>query len=107
MYKVILTLDKFFLEYEGGFKLTPPPWKTTLKKPSLIRVKEIVTVASLSLMQNPAIKLAPNRNKALQIYNHQIWKLDLNLKDKRVVTEFEANLQKVGFVEFVKDVTPE
>ena len=42
MYKVILILDKFFLKYEGGVKLTPPsPEKTTLKKPSFIRVKEI------------------------------------------------------------------
>ena len=33
-------LDKFFLKYERGVKLTPtPPEKTTFKKPSLIRVK--------------------------------------------------------------------
>ena len=35
----MLILDKFFLKYEEGVKLTPPE-KTTLKKPSLIRVKE-------------------------------------------------------------------
>ena len=42
MYKVILILDKFFLKYERGVKLTSPlpPGKTTLKKPSLIRVKD-------------------------------------------------------------------
>ena len=39
LYKVILTLDKFFLKYERDVKLSPPPEKTTLKKPSLIRVK--------------------------------------------------------------------
>ena len=34
MYKVILIFDKFFLKYEVGVKLTPPPpEKTTLKKP--------------------------------------------------------------------------
>ena len=39
-----MILDKFFLKYEGGrgVKLTPPPEKTTLKKPSVIRVKTSV-----------------------------------------------------------------
>ena len=37
-----------------------------------LNIKNRVTVASLSLMQIPAIKLAPNKNKALQIYNQQI-----------------------------------
>ena len=34
-------LDKFFLKYEEGIKLTPPlpPGRTTFKKPSIIRVK--------------------------------------------------------------------
>ena len=32
-------LDKLFLQYEVGVKLTPHPRKTTLKKPSLARVK--------------------------------------------------------------------
>ena len=38
-----MILDKFFLKYEGGkrrVKLTPLPGKTTLKKPSLIMVKD-------------------------------------------------------------------
>ena len=40
MYKAILILDKFFLKYEGerGGQ-NDPPGKTTLKKPSVIRVK--------------------------------------------------------------------
>ena len=67
-----------------------------------VNIKNRVTVASLPLMQNPAIKPAPNKNKSLQIYNHQIPKLDQNLQDKRDFTESEAKLQKLGFVEFVK-----
>ena len=40
-----IKLDKFFLKYEGRVKLTPPPLpeKTTLKKPSLIRVNSLWT----------------------------------------------------------------
>ena len=34
-----MILDKFFLKYERGVKLKHPQKKTTLKKPSLIRVK--------------------------------------------------------------------
>ena len=44
MYKVILILDKFFLKYEGGDQIDPPPHpseKTTPKKPSLIMVKSL------------------------------------------------------------------
>ena len=44
-----------------------------------VNIKNRVTLALLPLMQNPAIKLAPNKNKALQIYNQQIRKLDRNL----------------------------
>ena len=41
MHKVILILDKFFLKYEGR-SIWAPPEKTTLKKPSLIRVNAFV-----------------------------------------------------------------
>ena len=44
----MMILDKFFLKYEGmggRLKLTSlPPEKTTLKKPSLIKVKVIFTL---------------------------------------------------------------
>ena len=58
-------------------------------------------------MQNPAIKLAPNKNKALQIYNQKTHKLDQNLQDKRDTIESEAKLQELGFVEFVKNTALE
>ena len=52
MCKVILILDKFFLKYKGGVKLTPPPEKTTLKKSSLIRVKSFTRLAYLLLLSH-------------------------------------------------------
>ena len=74
-----------------------------------VSIKNRVTVASLPLMQNPAIKPLPNKNKALQMYYQQIRKLDQNLQDKRDIIESEANeeLQKLGFVESMKNITPE
>ena len=57
-------------------------------------------------IQNPSAKIAPNKDKTLQIYNEQIWKLDQSLQDKRDVTESEAKLQfRIFWVE-VKSVTP-
>ena len=70
-----------------------------------VNIKKRVTISSFPLMQNSVIKLASNKNKALQIYNQEIQKLDQNLQDKRDVTESEAKVQKLGFVEFVKNVT--
>ena len=65
-----------------------------------MNINNRVTVASLPLMQNPAIELAPIKNKAN-------WKLDQNLQDKRDFIESEATLKKLGFVEFVKNLIPE
>ena len=52
-----------------------------------VNIKNRVTVASLPLMQNPAIKHAPNKDKVLQIYNQQIQKVDQNSQDKRNVKQ--------------------
>ena len=43
-----MTLDKLFLKYEGkGVRLTfPLPEKTTLKKPSIIRVKVLINLSA-------------------------------------------------------------
>ena len=58
-------------------------------------------------MQNPVINFAPHKDKALQICNQQIRKLDQNLQHKKDDTESDAKLQKLKIVEFVKNLTPE
>ena len=65
------------------------------------------TTALLPLMSNPAVKLAPNKNKALQTYNQQVKKLSQNPQDKKDVIESEAKLQQLGHVDFVKNLTPD
>ena len=70
-------------------------------------IKNEVTIASLPLMQNPAIKLALNKDKALRIYNQQIRKLDESLQDKRNVNESEAKIQSLGSVKSVKNIASE
>ena len=69
MYKVILKLDKFFFmkgAEGGGLKLSPPG-KTTLKKPSLIRVKRLCS----HLRQNH-IKLLSDNTTAVCAINNMV-----------------------------------
>ena len=65
------------------------------------------TTALLPLMSNPAVKLAPNKDRALRTYNQQVKKLNQNPQDKKDVIESEAKLQQLGHVEFVKNLTAE
>ena len=57
-----MILGKFFLKYEGGtgVELTPTPEKTTLKKPSLIRVNITETNAINSGADNTDSKYKKN-----------------------------------------------
>ena len=57
-------------------------------------------IAKLSFIHNPAVKLAPNKNKALKIYQQQLKKLnnESNLGDKMDIIKSENKLQELGFV---------
>ena len=78
MYKVIfilawrLILDKLFLKYEAGVKLTTlSPEKTNLKNPSLIRVNNLVLchlwgrkiALTLQKSTNLSSKIVPSKNE--------------------------------------------
>ena len=59
-----------------------------------------ITTVLLPLMCNPLHKLAPNKGKALCIYNQQVKNLNQNPQDKEDVMQSEAKLQSLGHVEF-------
>ena len=61
----------------------------------------------LPLIFNLLDKLAPNKDKALPIYNQEVKKLNQNPQDKDDVIQSETKLQSVGHVEFVRNSTPE
>ena len=65
------------------------------------------TTASLPLMNNPSIKIAHNKERALKVYNQQIKKLNQNTDDKKDVIESEEKLQQLGYVDYVRNLKPE
>ncbi|XP_066917918.1 uncharacterized protein [Clytia hemisphaerica] len=67
---------------------------------------EKITVATLPFTQDPNIRLHPNRMKAKKVYDQQVKKLSSYPNDKRDVIESEAKLQKLGHVDFIRNLHP-
>ena len=65
------------------------------------------TIARLPVMHNPAIKLHPNKDKALKVFNQQLKKLSKNQKDKEDVIRSEQKLHDLGHVDYVKNLSCE
>ena len=63
-----------------------------------------VCTATLPFTSNAASKLAPNRKKALAIYNSQIKKLNKDESRKKDVIESEKKLQNLGYVDYVRNL---
>ena len=59
--------------------------------------------ARLPLLYNPS-KLAPNKHKAVKVYNQQLKKLNRNPKDKADVLQSERKLQMHGYVDYVRNL---
>ena len=64
-----------------------------------------VSWATLPLMHNPEIKLAPNKDRALKVYYQQLKKLNKEPKDKSDVIISEGKLQSMGYVDYVRNLT--
>ena len=65
------------------------------------------TTASFPLMNNPSIKLAYNKERALKVYNQQIMKLNQNIDDKKDLIESEEKLQQLSYVDYARNLKPE
>ena len=74
-----------------------------------IDLNQSITTARLPFISNPITRLAPNKAIALKVYEQQVKKLNnpLNLKDKADVLESEAKLQRLGFVDYVRNLSEE
>ena len=58
-------------------------------------------------MECPISKLQPNKQKAVAVFNSQLKRLSKNEKSKIDVIESEAKLQKMGFVDYVSNLSSE
>ncbi|XP_066928739.1 uncharacterized protein [Clytia hemisphaerica] len=72
-----------------------------------IDISNQTSTAHLPLLNGPSIYLSPNRKIALQVYNQQLRRLSKHPEDKQDVLKSEQKLQALGYVEYVKNVTPE
>ena len=59
-------------------------------------------VASLPFIADPSTRLANNKGKAVKVYNQQIKKLSIT--DKQDIIDSEGKLQRLGFVDYVKNL---
>ena len=75
-----------------------------INKSVTVDLKQRTTTASLPLLHNPTIKLTPNQFNALRVYQQQIKKLNKNPKDKEDVITSQDKLQKLGYVDYVKNL---
>lgn len=68
-----------------------------------------VTTARLPFICNPIEKLLPNKSIAMKVYQQQLKKLNnlANVKDKADIIESEMKLQKLGFVDYTKNLPPD
>ena len=65
------------------------------------------TVARLPLLNDPTIKLAPNKNQAMSIYKREVRQLNRNPSDREAAIKAEKKLQDKGHVEYVKNLSAE
>ena len=69
-----------------------------------VDLKQRQTIANLPSMHDPAVKLYPNKIKALKVYNQQLKKLSKQPQDKEQVIQSEKKLQDLGHVEFTRNL---
>ena len=65
-----------------------------------VDLKQRQTIANLPLIHDPAIKLHPNKTKALKVYNQQLKKLNKQPQDIEQIIQSRKNLQDLGRVKF-------
>ena len=75
-----------------------------IEKSVNIDTTNLLTTASLPLLDDPAVKLAPNSHKALKTYQQQVKMLAKNPQDKQAAIDSEKKLQNLGYVAWVKDL---
>ena len=69
-----------------------------------VDTSKCTTIANLPLINDPSIKLAPNRDIALRVYIQQLKRLEKHPDDKNDILKSEKKLHDLGFVDYVKNL---
>lgn len=71
-----------------------------------VNLEQSTTSATLPFIDNPQLKLSPNKDLAMKVYRQQLRKLNqpANAQDKEDVLNSEMKLQQMGFVEYTKNL---
>ena len=69
-----------------------------------VDLKQLQIIANLPLRHEPAIKLYPNKTKALKVYNQQLKKLSKQPQDKEQVIQSKKILSDLGHVEIIRNL---
>ena len=69
-----------------------------------VDVHKGMTIARLPFLHNPVLKLCPNKSKALKVLHQQVKKMNQNIKDIESVVQSEGKLQKLGHIEYFKNL---
>ena len=78
--------------------------QSIIEKSVTYDVQKAESIAHLPFIDDPLKKLAPNKAKAMSIYQKLLKKLNKCERDKLDVISSERKLQDLGHVEFVKDL---
>ena len=65
------------------------------------------SVSKLPFVVNPDVRLKSNEGMARKVYQSQIRNLDKKPEDKQAAISFEGKLQDLGFVDYLRNLTPE
>ena len=79
--------------------------QSIIEKSVHVNLEKGECIAKLPFISNPKLRLAPNRDKALEVYKGQVRKLSKNLKDRYDVIKSERKLQQLGYVDFIDDLS--
>ena len=79
--------------------------QTIINKSVKVDLKSRLITASLPFMEDPVQALKPNKELALVVYRSQLRKLNNDPEAKAEVIAAENQLQELGFVDYVKNLT--
>ena len=79
--------------------------QVVIDKSVIVDAQAWITTSRLPFLDNPVLKLAPNRDKAFAIYKNQVKKLSKNESDKNDDIASEAKLQQLGHVDYIRNLS--